>query len=325
MVPGPIAVFFVSSILIIEFLGYNLIFLAGVLPSVGLQVLIIPFCPIVNILWLMAWISFWRAHCSDPGKIPDNFSDFVGRTGLAPVQSRHEWQPGKATFCKKCQKVRPERAHHCSVCQVCVLRMDHHCPWTANCVGQKNYKFFYLLGLYGCIGGLVYLLTMLPWLIYSVSGFYIFTAKQDFQWRFNILKWEGALFCFSGFLALCVTGLLGLMLKEHSPNVCSNNTTIEENYDNMPNPYDQGSCIDNFAQVFGQFGPDWLLPLNPCRPIADGVSFTKTDEYLPQDLDTEEMEFDDEDDPPEDLWYFRYQSDMPFKGVPTNGVQYSQY
>merc|ERR1712118_22029 len=89
------------------------------------------------------------------------------------------------------------------------------------------------------------------------------------------------------------------------PEVSRGNTTIEENYDNMPNPYDQGSCMDNFAEVFGQFGPDWLLPMAPCRPVTDGVSFAKSNEYLPPDLEPDEIDFDDEDDPPEDLWYYR--------------------
>lgn len=309
-IPGPLAVCFCAGILIVLCLGYNLIFLAGVLPSVGLQWLILPFAPLLNGLWFMAWVSYWRAHCSDPGRIPDCFGDFVKKTGLTIAQSRHEWQPGKATFCKKCQRVRPERAHHCSVCGICVLRMDHHCPWTGNCVGQKNYKYFYLLGVYGFVACLVGILTMFPWLIYSLTGYYIFTGEQDFTWRFNVLKWEGALLVSCTFGCLCVTLLLGLMIKEHSPNVLHNNTTIEENYDNMPNPYDQGSCVDNFAEVFGQCGPDWIFPIAPCRPVSDGVSFAKSNEYLPEDLEGDDIDFDDEDDPPEDLWYYRYQPDV---------------
>jgi len=305
--PGPLAVLLCSGILVFEVLVYNIVFLAGVLPDVDLKVLIIPFGALLNILWLMTWMSYWRAHCSDPGRITDAFGDFVKKTQLPCGQARHEWQPGKATFCKKCQKVRPERAHHCSVCGVCVLRMDHHCPWTANCVGQNNYKFFFLLGVYGFCACLTGLLTTLPWLIYCLTGYYVVTGESNFEWRFNVLKWEGALFAAFDVVALGVTFLLGLMVKEHYPNVSHNNTTIEENYDNMPNPYDQGSCVDNFAEVFGQCGPDWALPIAPCRPVTDGVSFAKSNEYLPADLEPDEIDFGDEDDPPEDLWFYRYQ------------------
>jgi len=306
-IPGPVALIFCSAILLIEIIGYDIIFLAGVLRSTESWACIAIFGPIVNILWLMAWLSYWRAHCSDPGRIPERFDEFVKKSGLAPAQSRHEWQPGKVTFCKKCQMVRPERAHHCSISGVCVLRMDHYCPWTANCVGQRNYKYFFLLGCYGFTACFVAILTLIPWLIYSWTGYYMFSGTSDPNWRFLIGKPEGLLFNACFFIAVCVCSLLGLMVKEHFPNVSRGNTTIEENYDNMPNPYDQGSCMDNFAEVFGQFGPDWLLPMAPCRPVTDGVSFAKSNEYLPPDLEPDEIDFDDEDDPPEDLWYYRYQ------------------
>lgn len=306
--PGPVAVCFCNIILLIECLLYNMIFLAGVLPDVDVNLpwLIIPFGPIFNALWLLTFLCYWRAHCSNPGRIPANFPEFVRRHELPATPSRHEWMPAKVTYCKKCDRVRPERAHHCSVCGICCLRMDHHCPWTANCVGQRNYKYFFLLGIYGVFASILGIITMSPWLIMSISGYNIFVGESVKDWRYSITKPEGVLLHTFPIIALCVMFLLGCMIKEHYPNVAGNNTTIEENYDNMDNPYDQGSCVRNFTEVFGECGLDWIFPIAPCRPVSDGVSFARSEEELPEDLEPDCVDFDDPDLPPEDLWYYRY-------------------
>lgn len=50
--------------------------------------------------------------------------------------------------CNKCNVYPPPRAHHCRTCNVCVLRFDHHCPWVSNCVGIRNYRYFYFFLVY---------------------------------------------------------------------------------------------------------------------------------------------------------------------------------
>lgn len=38
-----------------------------------------------------------------------------------------------------------ENTKHCRTCNKCVEGFDHHCSWLNNCIGRKNYKFFFHL------------------------------------------------------------------------------------------------------------------------------------------------------------------------------------
>eukprot|EP00039_Didymoeca_costata_P030667 m.30810 g.30810 ORF g.30810 m.30810 type:complete len:311 (+) comp8242_c0_seq2:342-1274(+) len=55
------------------------------------------------------------------------------------------------TWCSKCRRHRPSDAFHCSVCGRCSRFMDHHCPFTANCVGRDNFRYFFAFVLWSWI------------------------------------------------------------------------------------------------------------------------------------------------------------------------------
>lgn len=270
------------AVFVYEGVVYNTVFLRRILPAYGKHSFIVPFLFLFDTVWILALISYVRAHFSDPGRVPTKWQDFVENVGdaLPIAPARPEWQPGKATYCKKCDMTRPERAKHCKVCEMCILRMDHHCPWINNCVGFNNHKFFILLQVYGLSASLIAIATASPEIVRCMATVMQIDG-ETFRWEPDLLEPPDVLaFMIFGLIALLIAVLMTLLMTTHLPLATENLTSIEDNYENMPNPFDQGSASGNLAQIFGTFGFDWCLPIHPRRPLTDGVSFARSDERV---------------------------------------------
>jgi len=286
-----------------EGLAFNMVYLGRILPALGKDVMVIPFMVLFNVTWCLAVWSYVVAHVYDPGVVPKQWHEFVSQVGdsLVVVPARLEFQPGKATMCRKCGVPRPERAHHCHVCGVCVLRMDHHCPWIRNCVGFRNYKFFLLLVMYSTLTAAFALTLSMPELVLC-GKMLLRLDKETGDGNRPLEVFDIIAFLVFGVLALLFLALLMPMLFTHLPLAAQNITSIESHYDDtMANPFDRGSALDNFAQVFGSFGIDWFFPVPPQRLLSDGVTFSRSgaDAERWDDLVSGE-------EPQEVLWGVRY-------------------
>jgi hypothetical protein len=153
-----------------------------------------------------------------------------------------------STICRRCNLEKPERAHHCAICNYCVLEMDHHCPWTGNCIGKYNYKFFYLFVLYGAIACLIIATNPVPRSSMYLIGYDISTV-QFIQ--------------FTSILSVGISFALSTFILMHGVLICLNTTTIEIHiYGCRRFPYRFNTIVENIKIKFGTNPMIWFLPIS---------------------------------------------------------------
>ncbi|KAK9717724.1 Eukaryotic peptide chain release factor GTP-binding subunit, variant 2 [Basidiobolus ranarum] len=115
-------------------------------------------------IYLLCLFSLLKTSWTDPGILPRNLDpvepmDTFGEpSGSSDMVDQSYFPlsayPGlkdvvingvalKLKYCDTCQLYRPPRCSHCRQCDNCVENEDHHCIWVNNCVGRRNYRYFF--------------------------------------------------------------------------------------------------------------------------------------------------------------------------------------
>ncbi|KAG5014432.1 hypothetical protein AAZX31_08G009700 [Glycine max] len=149
----------------------------------------------------------------------------------------------KVKYCDTCMLYRPLRASHCSVCDNCVERFDHHCPWVGQCIGLRNYRFYYMF---------VFSATLLCLYVHAFCWVYIVKIKDSEA----ISIWKAMSKTIASIVLIVYTFLcswfVGGLTIFHTYLISTNQSTYENfknRYDPQTNPYNRG-MVNNFKEVF---------------------------------------------------------------------------
>ncbi|XP_027895633.1 probable palmitoyltransferase ZDHHC14 isoform X1 [Xiphophorus couchianus] len=235
-----------------------------------------PAIPAVGaVLFVFVMGMLFRASFSDPGVLPratpDEAADLerqIDSTSCSkpPPRTREvliNGQTVKLKYCFTCKIFRPPRASHCSLCDNCVERFDHHCPWVGNCVGRRNYRFFYLFILsLSFLTIFIFSFVITHVVLRSNRTGFLTTLKDS---PASILE---VVVCF--FSVWSIVGLSGF----HTYLISSNQTTNEdikgtwsrkEGKDNY-NPYSYGNVLTNCcAALCGPLPPSLIDRRGPIQ------------------------------------------------------------
>eukprot|EP00088_Acartia_fossae_P007529 TRINITY_DN13542_c0_g1_i1.p1 TRINITY_DN13542_c0_g1~~TRINITY_DN13542_c0_g1_i1.p1 ORF type:complete len:555 (+),score=109.76 TRINITY_DN13542_c0_g1_i1:386-2050(+) len=279
-------IFYVTVFLVI---GTSCLFFVFDCPQLSMEVS--PAIPVVSaVLFIFVLSNLLKTSLTDPGIIPRaslaeaesierEIEQPAGPGGAyrPPPRTKEimvKGQPVKLKYCFTCKIFRPPRASHCSICDNCVERFDHHCPWVGNCVGKRNYRYFYIF-LVSLSFHAVFMFAC------SLIHLILLSKKEDEkQAQFlEAIKTSPAsiIVCVICFFSIwSIIGLAGFHTYLTSNNLTTNED-IKGSYSNKRNsnsfnPYSHGNMFSNCCVVLcGPQPPSLIDPRGYAKPQSDGL------------------------------------------------------
>lgn len=150
--------------------------------------------------------------------------------------------------CTTCEIVKAPRSKHDRISDVCVAKFDHFCPWMNSCVGELNYRDFFMTAISATI-------CMFLWLyLVILYTFEVNANKPYFENFYDMLGWEAFAWMYS-IMALYGALMTGQHLFLGAKNLSTNEMINGARYRYMTenpkgNPFDRGMLM-NFAEILG--------------------------------------------------------------------------
>lgn len=236
-------------------------FCSRVIPRIQDHFLWIPVLVVAVIVTVLDLIFLFLTSGRDPGIVPRNTRPAETDEAFDFSTPSMEWVQGrtpnlrlprtkdvivndivvKVKYCDTCLLYRAPRASHCSICDNCVQRFDHHCPWVGQCIGIRNYRFFFLFissSTFLCI--YVFTFSLLNILTHNKDGVSLKKTMSR-----EVLSVILLIYCF---IAVWFVGGLTIF---HLYLISTNQTTYENfryRYDKKENPHNKG-ILRNFKEV----------------------------------------------------------------------------